>query len=237
MKEHSRSATYKEASLTLWGAVSMGTGVMIGAGIFALTGQVAELAGSWFPWAFLTAGGVTGFSAYSYVKLANAYPSAGGIAMFLERIFGRGATTAVCALLMFVSMVINESLVARTFGTYVLQLFDLNSDTRLIPILGVALLCFAFLINILSNRWVQAFASVTALLKIGGLVVLAGGGLWASGLSLESVPAPPEETDFTGFLGPWRWPYWPTRGLLPSPTVAGKSKPRTGTSDELSSYL
>ena len=33
----------------------MGTGVMIGAGIFALTGQVAEFAGGLFPLAFLIA--------------------------------------------------------------------------------------------------------------------------------------------------------------------------------------
>ncbi len=31
----------------------MGTGVMIGAGIFALLGQVAELSGKWFPVAFV----------------------------------------------------------------------------------------------------------------------------------------------------------------------------------------
>jgi len=35
---------YQKGSLSLWGAVSLGTGVMIGAGIFALTGQVAQLA-------------------------------------------------------------------------------------------------------------------------------------------------------------------------------------------------
>lgn len=35
----------KKNSLSLLGAVSMGTGVMIGAGIFAITGQMAELAG------------------------------------------------------------------------------------------------------------------------------------------------------------------------------------------------
>ncbi len=62
----------------------MGTGVMIGAGIFALTGLVAELAGSWFSLAFLAAAVVTAFSAYTYVKLSSAYPSAGGIAMFLS---------------------------------------------------------------------------------------------------------------------------------------------------------
>lgn len=35
---------YQKGSLSLWGAVSLGTGVMIGAGIFALTGQVAQRA-------------------------------------------------------------------------------------------------------------------------------------------------------------------------------------------------
>ena len=49
MNEHEHSN--RKDSLSLWGAVSMGTGVMIGAGIFALTGQIAELAGTWFPFA------------------------------------------------------------------------------------------------------------------------------------------------------------------------------------------
>ena len=40
---------YKEKNLTLTGAVSLGTGVMIGAGIFALLGQITELAGTFFP--------------------------------------------------------------------------------------------------------------------------------------------------------------------------------------------
>ena len=42
-RQDDRSAHYAKNSLTLIGAVSMGTGVMIGAGIFALTGQIAEL--------------------------------------------------------------------------------------------------------------------------------------------------------------------------------------------------
>ena len=39
----------------------MGTAVIIGAGIFALTGQIAELGGPWFPLAFLVAAVVTAF--------------------------------------------------------------------------------------------------------------------------------------------------------------------------------
>ena len=56
----------RERRITLLGGVSMGTGVMIGAGIFALTGQIAELAGPAFPWAFLAGAVVTSFSAYAY---------------------------------------------------------------------------------------------------------------------------------------------------------------------------
>lgn len=204
MHNHSsqdRSTHYKENSLSLWGAVSMGTGVMIGAGIFALTGQVAELARDWFPLAFLLAAIISGFSAYSYVKMANAWPSAGGIAMFLEKSYGPGTTTAVCALLMYFSMVINESLVARTFATYSLQLFGSEQQGYLLPVLAVSVLVAAFVINILGNRFIQTFSFFMAFIKIGGLAFLAMGGLWASGLTFEAIASPQEETTFSSFLG------------------------------------
>ena len=191
---------YKKNSLSLWGAVSLGTGVMIGAGIFALTGQVAELARQWFPLAFVLAAIISGFSAYSYVKLSDAFPSAGGIAMFLEKAYGKSFITAGCALLMYFSMVINESLVARTFGTYVLQLFGGNPKSFWVPVLGVALLAFAFGINVLGNKFIETFSSFMALLKIAGLVLLAGGGLWASGLSFPGVSLAPSDTNLGGFL-------------------------------------
>ena len=188
-------------SLSLWGAVSMGTGVMIGAGIFALTGQIAELAGTWFPLAFLVAAVIAGFSAYSYIKMAQKYPSAGGIAMFLKKAYGRGLMTGACALLMYFSMVINESLVARTFGTYFLQAFDAGESDWLIPALGVGLLLFALLINILSNQFIQTFSFVMAFVKIAGLAILAIGGLWVTGWSFESVSVEPVNTGAAGFLG------------------------------------
>ena len=163
--------------LSLVGSVSLGTGVMIGAGIFVLLGQVAELAGILFPLAFLVGAVVTGFSAYSYVKFSNAYPSSGGIANFLRKAYGPGTATGTFSLLMYVSMVIAESLVARTFGTYTLRLFDITSTSRLVPMLGVALIAIAFIINISGNRTIGATATVTAIIKILGIAVLAIAGL------------------------------------------------------------
>jgi amino acid transporter len=165
-------------SLTLFGAVSLGTGVMIGAGIFALIGQVAAMAGDWFPVAFLAAAVVVAFSAHSYVKLSNAFPSSGGVAKFLRMAYGPGTATGVFALLMYVSMVVSESLVARTFGAYVLQIIDLKPVSFWVPALGVVLLLIAFAVNIAGNRAVQASQGVMAAIKVGGLALFGIAGLW-----------------------------------------------------------
>lgn len=154
---------------------------MIGAGIFALMGQVAELAGSLFPIAFLLGGIVTGLSAYSYVKFSNAYPSSGGVAKFLRKAYGPGTVTGTFSLLMYVSMVIAESLVARTFGSYTLRLFNVGSDSFLVPILGVVLIATAFIINVSGNKIIEATATITAIAKILGIALLAIAGLAISG--------------------------------------------------------
>lgn len=183
----SRDNQYESGSLTLTGSIAMGTGVMIGAGIFALTGQVAEMAGRWFPLAFLAAAFVVAFSAYSYVKVCNKYPSAGGIAMILKKAYGPGVVTAGCSLLMYFSMVINESLVARTFGTYTLRIFGKGSDSWLVPVLAVGLIAVAFVVNLLGNRFIGGLSKITAVIKILGIAAFAGIGLWVSGLSFDTL--------------------------------------------------
>ena len=174
----------------------MGTGVMIGAGIFALTGQVAELAGSLFPLAFLAAAIVSGFSAYSYIKVSNKYPSAGGIAMILKRAYGPSTVTGGAALLMAFSMIINESLVARTFGTYTLQLFGIEGGI-LVPLLAVGLVVLAFVINIAGNQLIDRISQITAVLKIGGILVFALMALWAAGFGFQ-----PAEKDLVSGTSP-----------------------------------
>lgn len=191
---------YKKNSLTLIGAVAMGTGVMIGAGIFALTGQVAELAGELFPIAFFVAAIVVAFSAYSYIKMSNAYPSSGGIVMYLEKAYGPGMTTVFCALLMYFSMVINQSLVARTFGAYSLQLFDVEPGSALVPLLGVALLVFAFVVNIAGNRLIGTFSLVMAVVKIGAVALFAIVGLWLADFSFARVSVDATQTSTGTFL-------------------------------------
>jgi len=168
--------------LSLIGSISLGTGVMIGAGIFVLMGQIAELVGDLFPIAFIAGAVVVGFSSYSYVKFSNAFPSSGGVVKFLSKSYGPGTTTGVFSLLMYLSMVVSESLVAGTFGAYTLRLFP-DSFAGYASILGILLLVTAYIVNILGNKVIGATATFTAIIKVVGIALLAIAGLIVSGFA------------------------------------------------------
>ncbi len=199
MKDDDRKSHYEGGSISLSGAVAMGTGVMIGAGIFALTGQIAQLAGPLFPLAFIAGAIITGLSAHSYVKMSNAWPSSGGIAMILNKCYGPGAITGGAALLMVLSMVIAESLVARTFATYLLRPFDIVRGP-LVPALAVGVILFAFLVNIAGNRSVGLFSVAMAILKLGGIALFGIAALWSSGFSFAEVFEGDQDFGALGFV-------------------------------------
>ncbi len=163
--------------ISLMGSVSLGTGVMIGAGIFALVGQVAEFAGDFFPLAFFLGALVAAISSYSYVRYSSVNPSSGGIAMLLKDAYGPGVAAGSFTLFMYVSMVVAESLLARTFGTYLLRPFGLQDSTILVPILGAGAIVTAAIVNFIGNTLVERSATITAVLKIVGIAVLAIAGL------------------------------------------------------------
>ncbi|KKM83120.1 hypothetical protein LCGC14_1312640 [marine sediment metagenome] len=199
MKHDHGGDSYKKNSITLGGAVAMGTGVMIGAGIFALTGQIAELAGPLFPIAFIIGAIVTGFSSYSYIKMSNAWPSAGGIGMILQKCYGPGGIAAGGALLMALSMVIAESLVAKTFATYLLRPFSIDGGP-LVPVLAVGVILFAYLVNIAGNRSVGLFSIVMAAIKIGGIALFGIAALWSSGFGFAAASQSTGNFGATGFV-------------------------------------
>lgn len=190
-------STYSKNSLSLVGSIALGTGVMIGAGIFALLGQVAELSKSWFPYLFIIGALISGFSAYSYVKVSSVYPSSGGIAMILQKAYGKTAITGGAALLMAFSMIMNESLVARTFGTYVMRLFPETDAHILIPFLGVCLIITAYVINLMGNKVIEGSSNVMSFVKIIGILVFALAAIWGVDQFELSIVTPAER--ITGF--------------------------------------
>lgn len=196
-----RKSSYAKDSLTLGGTVMLGTGVMIGAGIFALTGQMAQMTGVLFPLAFMAAAVIVSFSSYSYIKISNTWPSAGGIGMYLHKAYGDRLPTAFNALLMYFSMVIAQSFLARTFGTYTMQLFGGDQGGMMVPVLGVALILAAFFINLSGNRLVQSVASFIGVLKITGILAIGLVGIWVADSVAVDFSEPGEAGTIGNFLG------------------------------------
>ena len=105
--------------ITLRGAVFLGIGAMVGAGIFALLGQAGAIAGSAVWISFLAAGLVSLALGYAMAKMGTHYPSSGGLITYLIKGFGNGRLVGVAAWLGYLTaIVVVGAMVAVSFGEY-----------------------------------------------------------------------------------------------------------------------
>lgn len=68
-----------KGKISLMGAIFIGIGSMVGAGIFALFGEAGKIAGAAVWVSFLIAGIIALLQGYSFAKLGARFPSAGGL--------------------------------------------------------------------------------------------------------------------------------------------------------------
>jgi amino acid transporter len=111
-------------SLTLRGAVFLGVGAMVGAGIFALLGEAGAVAGAAVWISFLVAGVISALLGYTVVKLGVRYPSSGGVIAYLMEGFGNGRLVGVAAWMgYFAAILLVGAMIAVSFGDYASALF------------------------------------------------------------------------------------------------------------------
>jgi amino acid transporter len=111
-------------SLSVRGAIVLGVGSMIGAGIFSLLGEAGAIAGAAVWISFLVGGVVAGLLGYVCSKLGVRYPSSGGLVEYLVQGFGLGRLVGVTAWLGYISaVVVVTAMVAVSFGGYAVALF------------------------------------------------------------------------------------------------------------------
>jgi len=103
-------------TLNVWSVAALGIGSMVGAGIFALLGQAALVAGGQTYLAFLIGGVVALLSGYSYAKLAARYPEGSGISAYFDAAFGVGRVSGTLTLLYLVTLAVTIAMVGSTFG-------------------------------------------------------------------------------------------------------------------------
>jgi amino acid transporter len=131
-----------------WSATLLGVGAMVGAGIFALLGESATMAGSGVYLSFLCGGAIAMLSCYSLGKLGARYPATGGIVEYLVQAFGVGVFSGGMSLVLYVSAVISLALVAKAFGSYASALMLGQSEPLWANVLAVAVVVAFALLNL-----------------------------------------------------------------------------------------
>jgi amino acid transporter len=111
------------ARMTVRGAVSLGIGAMVGAGIFALLGEAGAVAGNATWLSFLLGGVVATLLGYVVAKLGSRYPSRGGLVTYLMEGYGAGHLAGVFSWLLYFAAIIITAMVAVSFGSYAVALF------------------------------------------------------------------------------------------------------------------
>jgi APA family basic amino acid/polyamine antiporter len=154
-------------AIGLWLLVFYGVGVTVGAGIFALIGEIVSISGDGAPWAFLLAGSIAGFTGVSYALLAGVYPRAAGEAFYVTLGLGPRWGRAV-GLAMVVVGIVSSAVIALAFTGYVGDLMPTVAERPLAVMLVAALAVIACI----GVRESVQFAAAITVLELGTLVVI-----------------------------------------------------------------
>ncbi len=162
-------------------------GDILGTGIYALTGQVANQVGGvvWLP--FLVAFVVAVITAFSYLELVTKYPKAAGAALYTHRAFGIHFVTFIVAFAVMCSGITSASTASRAFAANLSHAFDLELNARtLLGLPGITLagLLFMALVAAINFRGVGESVKANVVLtcvELTGLLIIIVIGLWAIG--------------------------------------------------------
>lgn len=158
--------------ITLMGAIFIGIGSMVGAGIFALFGEAGTVAGAAVWVSFLIGGIIALLQGYSFAKLGARYPSAGGMIDWIVRGYGKGLFTGGIVILGYFSVLIVTAMVAVTFGNYATDLIlGENANPIWIKIFAAAIIILLTFVNSIGAEAVSK--AQTAIVTIV-LVILSG---------------------------------------------------------------
>ncbi len=112
-------------------AIALGVGSMVGAGIFALLGEAAALAGSAVWVSFLLAGIIALLTGYSFVQMGIRFPSRGGVVEYLVQAYGPGLFSGACSILYYIAQLVGMSMIALAFGKYSAKLVGVDDHLSL----------------------------------------------------------------------------------------------------------
>jgi len=184
-------AAHLKRTLGLFEVTFYGIGIILGAGIYALIGQGAGLAGNAVWAAFAIGAVIAAFTGLSYAELSSMFPKAGGEYVFAEKAFNRRLAFLV-GWLITAGGVIAVAAVSLGFGSYFSALFN----TPIIPV-AIGLIIALSLLCVWGIKQSAIADIIATFIEIGGLIAIIICGLKYMG-HVNYVQLPP--LGFAGIL-------------------------------------
>ena len=157
-------------AMGFWMLTAYGVGDILGAGIYALIGEIADVAGSLSWLSFLLAGIVAGLTGLSYAELGSRFPFSGGESYFMQQAFQRPRLSFLTGWLVFCSGLVSMATIARAFAGYAGHLIPSSSESLMVSSLVIVLA----LIALVGIRISSSANAVCTVIESTGLLLVAG---------------------------------------------------------------
>lgn len=158
-------------------------GDILGAGVYAVTGQMASTVGGivWLP--FLAAFVVATLTALSYLELVTKYPQAAGAALYTHRAFGIHFVTFIVAFAVVCSGITSASTSSNVLAQNLVAGLDgIGLDTGFgtagTTVVAMAFMVLLALVNLRGVGESVRFNVVLTLVEMTALAIVIGIGLW-----------------------------------------------------------
>jgi basic amino acid/polyamine antiporter, APA family len=154
-------------------------GDILGTGIYALVGQVAEEVGgaAWLP--FLVAFAVAMVTAFSYLELVTKYPQAAGAALYAHKAFGIHFLTFMVTFVVMSSGITSASTASRAFASNLDEGFGLDLGNGGIVLIALAFMALIALVNLRGVGESVKLNVVLTLVELSGLLLVILIGIYA----------------------------------------------------------
>lgn len=178
-QEQKKNQVHLNRSITLPFITLYGIGTIIGAGIYVLTGKVAQISGFYAPLAFIISALIAAFTGLSYAELSSRYPLSAGEAVYVLKGLRSKRLSTLIGWLVVATGVVSAATISIGFVGY-FKLFVPLPDYQVI----IGIVSLMFIIAAIGVNISIGIASIITLMEIGGLLYI----IFLTGDSLLTLP-------------------------------------------------
>ncbi|OYT56382.1 MAG: amino acid transporter [Candidatus Aenigmarchaeota archaeon ex4484_14] len=158
--------------LGLFQTVAYGVGIILGAGIYALIGQAAGMAGNAVWMSFVIAAFIASFTGLSYAELCSVFSKDAAEYLYVKKAFGNELLSFLTGWSIVLTGVVGAAAVALGFGGYFSAMFGTP-----IIVVGVSVLILFSLLNFYGIKMSTGINIIFTLIEAGGILLIIALGL------------------------------------------------------------